>query len=90
MPAATPGAAATLSSSSVSSNTANKTFIAFGLTQSEYDPCLFYMIKGNEMLIVLLYVDDIVTAHTRGSSLRNEWAKNFSSHFRWTDFSTSL
>eukprot|EP00965_Chrysotila_dentata_P255058 6212087-Pleurochrysis_carterae.AAC.1 len=24
------------------------------------------------------------------SSMRDEWAKDFSSHFRWTDFSTNL
>eukprot|EP00965_Chrysotila_dentata_P188307 6172663-Pleurochrysis_carterae.AAC.2 len=42
------------------------------------------------MLIVLLYVDDIITAHTRGSSLRDEWAKDESSISRWTDFGNNL
>eukprot|EP00965_Chrysotila_dentata_P038853 1290681-Pleurochrysis_carterae.AAC.1 len=56
--------------------TASKTFIAFGATQSEYAPCLFYMIRGNEMLIALLYVNDIITAHTRSSFLRDELAKD--------------
>eukprot|EP00965_Chrysotila_dentata_P196619 6177697-Pleurochrysis_carterae.AAC.2 len=49
------------------------------------------MARGNEMLIVLLvYADDIITAHTRSSSLRDEWPRDFSSHFRWTDFGTNL
>eukprot|EP00965_Chrysotila_dentata_P174448 5758419-Pleurochrysis_carterae.AAC.1 len=62
--------------------TASKTFIAFGLAPSEYDPRFLYMIRENEMLIKLLYVDDSFTAHTRSSSLHDEWAKDFSSHFR--------
>eukprot|EP00965_Chrysotila_dentata_P204225 6182206-Pleurochrysis_carterae.AAC.1 len=53
---------------------------------SECDHCLFYMTKNTDMLIVLLHVNDIITAHTRGTSVRSAWADNFTSKFRWTDF----
>eukprot|EP00965_Chrysotila_dentata_P260032 6213760-Pleurochrysis_carterae.AAC.3 len=48
------------------------------------------MIRGKEKLVVQLYVDDIITAHTRGSSLHDGWARDFLSHFHWTNFSTTF
>eukprot|EP00965_Chrysotila_dentata_P091146 3009378-Pleurochrysis_carterae.AAC.1 len=47
---------------------ATNELLEYGFTQSEYDHCFFYMIEDTDMLIVLLYVDDIITAHTRGTS----------------------
>jgi len=34
----------------------------FGLTQSTCDPCLFYFGRGEDILIVVVYVDDILVA----------------------------
>jgi len=34
----------------------------FGLTQSSCDPCLFYLGRGEDILIVVVYVDDILVA----------------------------
>ena len=38
----------------------NGTFKKFGLTRSKVDQCLYFKISGNNLLVVLLYVDDIV------------------------------
>eukprot|EP00965_Chrysotila_dentata_P211850 6186679-Pleurochrysis_carterae.AAC.2 len=46
----------------------------------------FYLTKGTDGLIVLLYVDANITAQTRGMSLRSDWAEHFSSKFHRTDF----
>eukprot|EP00965_Chrysotila_dentata_P124924 4129661-Pleurochrysis_carterae.AAC.1 len=67
-----------------------KELFAYGFTQSEYDHCLFYLTKGTDRLIVLLYVDGIITAHRRGTSLRSDRAEHFSSKFSWTDSGTDL
>ena len=33
-----------------------------GFTNSVHDPCLFYKLRGNEICIVGIYVDDIIIA----------------------------
>ena len=60
------------------------------LDQSEWDPCLFYKIRGDEILLVMIYVDDIITLCTKGSTLRDEWAERFTAKFKWKDFGTNL
>jgi hypothetical protein len=62
----------------------------YGLTKSQYDDCLYIQRRGDEVLYVLVYVDDIVTFHTRGSTLRDEFAKAYGDRFEWTDFGTDL
>ena len=71
-------------------NTLVEKLLADGLTQSEHDPCLFYQFRGKEVLFVLVYVDDIVTLHSMGSSLRDEFAGKFGDEFVWTDYGTDL
>eukprot|EP00965_Chrysotila_dentata_P135810 4489664-Pleurochrysis_carterae.AAC.1 len=70
--------------------TASKTFIEFGLTQSEYDPCLFYMVRGNEMLIVLRRRHHHRSPHTRGPPCATNGPRTSCAHFRWADFGTNL
>jgi hypothetical protein len=61
-----------------------------GLTKSEYDDCLYIRRRGDAVLYVLVYVDDIVTFHTRGSTLRDEFVESYGGRFDWTDFGTDL
>ena len=45
----------------------------FGLIQSDYDPCIFYIRKDNELLLIGCYVDDLLVcaSHTQvGSTFR--------------------
>lgn len=32
----------------------------FGLTSTEYDPCVYYRVAGNNVLFVAIYVDDLL------------------------------
>ena len=61
-----------------------------GYSQSEHDPCLFYTTRGEEQFFLIVYVDDILTFTTTGSSLYTEWAEAFTQDFDWTDFGTDL
>ena len=61
-----------------------------GYTQSAFDPCLFFTTRGDEKLWVIIYVDDIITFHSAGSTLRDEWAAKFGEKFEWTDFKDDL
>ena len=70
--------------------TFRKWMLGHGYTQSVWDPCLFYMRRGKEQIWVLCYVDDILTFTTKGSTLRKEFAADFSKDFEWTDFGTDL
>jgi len=42
----------------------------FGLTQSTCDPCLFYFGRGEDILIVVVYVDDILVASRTNRDVR--------------------
>jgi hypothetical protein len=62
----------------------------YGLIKSEYDDCLYIRRRGDAVLYVLVYVDDIITFHTRGSTLRDEFVESYGGRFEWTDFGTDL
>ncbi|KAL2250171.1 UNVERIFIED_CONTAM: Retrovirus-related Pol polyprotein from transposon TNT 1-94 [Sesamum indicum] len=38
----------------------DKTILAFGFTVNENDKCIYYKVKGDKMIILCLYVDDIL------------------------------
>jgi hypothetical protein len=61
-----------------------------GYLQSAHDPCLFYKRRDNELFLLIIYVDDILTFTTRDSSLYTEWEEWFSAEFDWTNFGTAL
>ena len=66
--------------------TLRRRLIERGYVQSEWDPCMFTLTRGSEMIWILVYVDDIITFTTRGSTLRPEFAAWFGENFVWTDF----
>jgi hypothetical protein len=71
-------------------NTLRQRMTKRGYIQSEHDPCLFCLRHGDELIIILVYVDDILTFTTRDSQLYDEWEKWFTSKFEWTNFGTDL
>ena len=61
-----------------------------GYRQSQHDPCLFTMTRGTERLYILIYVDDILTFSTKGSTLSSEFEEAFGEEFDWTAFGEDL
>ena len=45
----------------------------YGYEQSAHDPCKFHKYKGDEEFHMILYVDDILTFSTKGSTLYTDW-----------------
>ena len=63
----------------------------YGFKQSEWDPCLFTLKRADgAWLRLILYVDDFLAAHTRGSDIRDEFAEAYTKRFLWTDYGTEL
>ena len=64
----------------------------YGFKQSEWDPCLYTYTRtvDGHTLRCIVYVDDLLFAHTRGSNIRDEFAEAFSRDFSWKDFGTEL
>ena len=64
--------------------------LAFGFTQSEWDPCFFHLERNGEKIYFLMYVDDVLMFTTEGSGLYSEFEQAFSKDFEWTPFGTDL
>ena len=64
--------------------------LAYGFTQSEWDPCLFLLFKGGDKMLFIVYVDDILTFTTEGSDMYDDFEKAFTKDFDWTSFGTDL
>lgn len=62
----------------------------YGYEQSAHDPCKFVKYKGDDEFHMILYVDDILTFSTKGSTLYTDWKAWFDKEFTWTDFDTNL
>lgn len=56
----------------------------FGMTPSKYDPCLYYCIKGNRMIFVAIYVDDVII-FSNDNMLTNEIKMKLNNTFRMKD-----
>ena len=48
--------------------TLKKAFFEFGLQQSDYDPCLFYIINDKLYLLVVIIVDDILVVSNNNTT----------------------
>ena len=62
----------------------HKFFISEGFVQSMSDPCLYIKRTDNDILIVLIWVDDIIMISSNESKL-NDLKKSFKSEFKMTD-----
>jgi hypothetical protein len=49
--------------------TAHEALVDFGFTKSENDPCTYFLKRGDAFCILALFVDDILPAATKGSSI---------------------
>jgi hypothetical protein len=61
-----------------------------GFTQSKHDPCLFVKKHGDDILLIIIYVDDILSFAPPGSQLYEEWEAAFSADHDWVNFGTDL
>jgi hypothetical protein len=59
-----------------------------GFKQSEWDPCLFTMRSGLDELHVIVYVDDLLMFAPAESKLYDEFDRDFSATFDWTNLSS--
>lgn len=57
---------------------------SFGLLRSKYDPCLYYLIDGNRILFVAIYVDDVII-FSNDEALTNDIKAKLSDAFRMKD-----
>jgi hypothetical protein len=64
--------------------------LAFGFTQSDWDPCFFYLERDGEKMYFLMYVDDILLFTSKDSALYSQFEVAFSKDFEWTPFGTDL
>ena len=69
----------------------DRNFKKYGFVQCEHDHCLyiFYDKEGNELL-VLVYVDDVLSLHTRNCNIRKVWALWYGEKYDYTDFGTDI
>ena len=56
---------------------------SFGFQPSTADPCIYHLKRGNDEIIIGVYVDDIVVAY-RGKSLFDEFSASFQKRFTST------
>ncbi len=64
--------------------------LAYGFTQSEWDPCYFYIVDGDgHRMHFLVYVDDVLT-FTASDDLYQRFASAFSADFDWTSYGSDL
>lgn len=57
---------------------------SFELLRSKYDPCLYYLIDGNRILFVAIYVDDVII-FSNDEALTNDIKAKLSDAFRMKD-----
>ena len=60
------------------------------VTQSAADPGVFTVRRGTEVMHICLYVDDMLTAHTRNSTLRRDFMEQWNARFPTTDHGTEF
>lgn len=66
--------------------------ICHGFVQSEHDPCMFTKTdeSGADRMILIVYVDDVLTFATPNSNVYAEWEMQFSKDFDWTNHGTDF
>lgn len=64
--------------------TLHEFLIYYGFRRSSADPCLYSLHKDGAALHLVVYVDDLLVATTRGSTLKNEFFEALGERFTFT------
>ena len=58
--------------------------------RSSRDHAFFWRWEGKQLMMVLLYVDDIIMIAPKDNKMRNEFAEDFGAEFPWVDFGEDI
>ena len=58
-----------------------------GFKQSSYDPCIYVLNSGGEIVIIAVYIDDIIIAG-KTKEIIQQWIKEITEKFYVTDMGT--
>ena len=62
----------------------------FNFKRSDYDHSLFYRWEGDQLMLIVLYVDDAIFFVDKGSDMRVRFAERFGEYFPWKDFGEGI